>query len=161
MCWVVTLVVGLVALGGVLCSLAYGVDVSIRPLGVRIWPVSAERLVAVLAALWFLAYGIGTTWQLVYERPYQNALLQRVGQPTLPSFTCWTVITQVFSNGLWAAAGWPAAYVVWRLWRDHWRDSPKDINAGGAALALALLLFALLSVTGWLPARLEGIFGRK
>jgi uncharacterized membrane protein len=100
-------------------------------------------LVAALSMIWFFTYGIGTTRQLVRERP---------------SISRWTKVTRGFSYALWAAAGWPAAYALWVLWRDHWRDHPDQINAG---LFLGLLVFALMSVTGWLPDRLEALLGRK
>jgi len=99
----------------------------------------AAWLAATLSVIWFFTYGIGTTRQLVRERP---------------SITRWTKVTRGFSYGLWAAAGWPAAYALCILWRDH----PDQINAG---LALGLLIFSLMSVTGWLPDRLEAILGRK
>ena len=116
-------------------------------------------LVAVAAALsmiWFFAYGIGSTRQLHHERRERN---KRQSYPE-PPFTCWTTVTQVFSYGLWAAAGWPAAYALWVLWRDHWRDHPEKITLAAAGLSLGLLVFALMSVTGWLPARLEAILRR-
>jgi uncharacterized membrane protein len=103
----------------------------------------AAWLAAALSVIWFVTYGIGTTRQLIHERP---------------SITPWTKVTRGFSYGVWAAAGWPAAYLLWDLWCHHWRDHPDQINAG---LFLGLLVFALMSVTGWLPDRLEALFGRK
>ncbi len=107
-----------------------------------------------LGVIWFFAYGIGTTCQMIRERLYQNQVLQakQPPQPPLPPFTCWTIVTQGFSNGLWAAVGWPAAYVLWVL---------APTTASDLALGhVGLLVFALLSVTGWLPAQVKQIFGR-
>jgi hypothetical protein len=114
---------------------------------------SAGWLVAAFSVIWFVTFGIGTTRQLVRE--HRDRMKQ---QPNLPPLSCWTKVTQGFSYGLWSAAGWPAAYALWVLWRDHWRDHPDQISAG---LALGLLIFALMSVTGWLPDRLEALLGRK
>ena len=113
------------------------------------WLVTALSM----SMIWFFTYGVGTTRQLVREH---GDRMKR--QETLPPLSLWTKVTRGFSYGLWAAAGWPAAYVLWALWRDHWRDHPDQINAG---LFLGLLVFALMSVTGWLPDRLEALLGGK
>lgn len=115
---------------------------------------------ALLGAVWFVAYGVGTTWQGDHERCEGNKRKYYKPQDQEPPYTRWKAATQGFSNGLWAAAGWPAAYALWVLWRDHWRDHPEKITLAAAGLSLGLLVFALMSVTGWLPARLEAILRR-
>ena len=95
-----------------------------------------------LGVIWFFTYGIGTTWQLVHER-----------NPSLPPFTCWTIITQGFANGAGAAAGWVAAYMLWVLWTEH-----RDRFDLGYAVLFGI---ALLGITGWLPRWLMGLFGGK
>ena len=106
--------------------------------------VSVGWLAVVLGVIWFVAYGIGTTWQMIYEGYHQ--------QPPR-RYTLWTIITQGFANGAGAAAGWVAAYILWVLWTEH-----RDRFDLGHAVLFGI---ALLGITGWLPVRLRELFGGR
>ena len=106
--------------------------------------LSVGWLAVGLGVLWFFLYGVGTTWQMVCE-----------GQKATPprTYTMWTIITQGFANGVGAAVGWLAAYMLWVLWRE----SRDRFDLGH----VALFVIALLGVTGWLPRRAQDVFSSR
>ena len=93
---------------------------------------TTEVVFGALAFIWFIAYGLGTPWQVRHENPQRSEV-----------FTCWQKVTQFFAHGLGAAVGWVATYMLWRLWET--RPDHFDLSY------VVLLAIAYLGITVLLP----------